>query len=591
MTRIRRQPGGSGRDRAGAGGMLVLTMVLLLVLLALALGHDRFSSQVLWTSQKSTEGSLATTLAENAIDEARFELGRRVNVPTDPLYLFFRQGQGRRPVDGLSLAHSGNLLKGEAYKRFNFEGEPAEVEVFSQDPFERFGFETRGVLRYFASVTGYPLRNPKDKIVRQVEVRQEFKVALIGPPAPFDRMTLYVHNGHEFLGLDSADEWVNTNKLIKKMKAEVARIEKNRDEQKRRLESYRQYKDELPGYDQVMADLDNMKFDGLRKVEKYEQLYGREMQFPDGPLAMVALNSTGLGFNLHELGSDAWFRLEADWTARKRKADTADRELRRLESREEWDGGLIRRSIADIEYLNTFDQDMLVKRIYPLYFSGCKIDRSPRLIYNVIATDPTPSGGSALAHYQSLLAAFAKDRVGWRQKFFFRVKRGAAGSVDEALQRFRIQQDPVAGVLNGVVYVDNPDQPLNLTQPIPGKLVLIVEGDVRLSNLPKADDRSILTVISYGAMSVEGDVWASLIPRGTFATAPGSATVIHGNLVLDESYHWTGRTPRPSGQLVPDFALTSSAEDSPGNVRIFPDRQFVVLSPTTEARVVNRTGD
>lgn len=576
--------------------MIVLTLVLLLVLLAMALGHDRFSSQLLWTTQKGTEGALATSLAENAVEEARFEIGRRVNNPADPLFDYFRGGQGRRPVDGLAVNDPGKsqtrkLLAEETYKRFNFEGEPAEVEIYSQEPFGPFNFETRGLLRYFTSVAGYPLRRPTDKLVRQVEVRQEFKVALIGPPSPFDRMTLYVHNGHEFLGLDSPDEWANTTKLLKKLRAEIVRAERERDRYKQKLLDNAGNKEYMPGYDAVMADLNAIPFDGLRKIEKYEQAYGREFVFPEPPMALVALAATGKGFNLGELASDAWVRQEAEWRRRKTTADTEEVALRRFESSNTWAPAAIRRGIRALRALSDFDQEFIMKRVYPLYFAGCRLDSKPRLVYNVIGADPAPGGGSAIEHYRGLLATFSRDQTSWRQKFFYRVRRDSAGSIDEALAKFRRQQDPVNGVLNGVVYVDNPGETLHLTEPIPGKLVLIVEGDIQLTNLPKADDRSLLTVISYGTMTVEGEVWACLIPRGSFAPSAGSGPSIRGSLILDESYHWTGRAPRLRGDVFPDLTLVSSAEPQPGKVAIFPDRQMVVLSPATESRVVNRTGN
>jgi hypothetical protein len=588
--------------RQGIGGLLVLTLIILLVLLVMAIGHSKFSSQVLWTSQVSTEGSLAMTLAENAIEETRFELGRRVNDPADPLFDFFRPATppgGARDVEGLLVndpakSHILSLLRGETYKHFNFDGDPVDVQILSQEPFGQFSFETRGLLRYSSSVVGYPVLRPKDKLVRQVEVRQEFKVSLIGPPSPFDRMQVYIHNGHEFLGLDSTDEWVNTNKLIQKMKEELKKLEKARDENREKLKKYESNKDECcPGYDQVMADLDAISFDGVRQLEKYEQAYSRQMLFPDPPLVLVGLNTTSEMLKPHEFSAETWSRLESEWRGLKAKADKAEQELRRLESDENWDGGAIRQAIYDLRRLSDWDQFLLMNRIYPIYFRSCRLDNAPRLIYNVIGADQVAGGGgSALAHYQSLLGSFAKDRRSWRQKFFYRIQKGSAASINEALDRFRQQQDPERRVLNGVVYVDNPDSMLVLTEAIPGKLVLIVEGDVRLANLPRADDRSILTVICYGTMFVDGEVHAALIPRGAYRPGTGPAMPkIFGSLILDESYHWADRQPRLTCELYPEMALTSSAETSPGKVQIFKDRQMVVMSPTSEARVVNRKGE
>jgi hypothetical protein len=88
------------------------------------------------------------------------------------------------------------------------------------------------------------------------------------------------------------------------------------------------------------------------------------------------------------------------------------------------------------------------------------------------------------------------------------------------------------GRLSGVILVRNPSRPLDLSRvKVRGKLVLGVTGEVVLSGTTLAGETDRLTVISYGRMSLEGRVHASLAALGDLEVS-ASGCELTGNLVV-----------------------------------------------------------
>jgi hypothetical protein len=117
--------------------------------------------------------------------------------------------------------------------------------------------------------------------------------------------------------------------------------------------------------------------------------------------------------------------------------------------------------------------------------------------------------------------------------------------------------------------------------------MVIVEGAVRVTDAGKASDASLLTVVAFGPMSVEGDVKACLIARGPCHLLGSSGPTITGSLILD-SYTSDGPVPGLRGTLRPDLRLVASSQSDSGEVAVFPDHRLVALSPSFETRAVTR---
>ncbi|MBI4868564.1 MAG: hypothetical protein HY816_16625 [Candidatus Wallbacteria bacterium] len=584
--------------RRGVGSLVVLVMVALLVLLAMALGHDRFSSQVLFTTQRDADGSVATLLAESAIEETRFELAERANAAGDEVATFFRLGLGRRKlpdavlrVNALEGGRVRTLMREERYRRFALENSVVDVRVLSQDPFDRLAFESRGLLRYRATVTAYPLLRSADAVVRDVEMTQEFKVAVLGPPVPFDRVALYVHDGAGFLGLDRgspADPWPSANRVIRLLRADLERIRKLKEDVDQAMEQFKSAMAAAPlgqaitaqTIEDLQREVRAIPTGALEKIRDYETRYAPlSFGFPEPGVVVFSLAKSNRPLDLARLGPPSWRAFEQRW---KTVHATARQDESALKSGQITDPASVRAVIANVRRLAELDAKILLEVFAPPWFSGCRTGPAPRLMHAVGAATPAPEG-NALEYYRNLLDRFSLDNPRFRDKFFYDVKPAPGESANRAFEAFRREMDPAGRSANGVVAVDNAKSgPLELTGPSRGRLVVIASGDVTVSDIPAADPQSTLTVICFGRLTVSGEVHAALIARGPLVLAPGPETRIVGSLI-------TERLDTSAGTVVPDQRLVATEELPDGSVRVYPDHLAVALSPALDSRVVARS--
>lgn len=120
----------------------------------------------------------------------------------------------------------------------------------------------------------------------------------------------------------------------------------------------------------------------------------------------------------------------------------------------------------------------------------------------------------------------------WRKRAWFTFSGpGAPKRLLEMLDGYA-KEDPPRGVL-GIVYLDNPDEPLKLQNlTLRGRLVIVATGQVEVSELKVSDPaRDLLAIQAEGQMTTSGRIESSLIMKG--GAQMSSDTVIAGTLFLD----------------------------------------------------------
>jgi len=140
-------------------------------------------------------------------------------------------------------------------------------------------------------------------------------------------------------------------------------------------------------------------------------------------------------------------------------------------------------------------------------------------------------------------------------------------------------------VLNGIIFIDNPTQTLNLTGDLPGRNIIVATGRTRINQFNPSTTNGgddLCTVISYGPMTVEGKVNASLVPLDKVYTYPDAR--IHGPLVFGEVMTpsrlkgWVKRRQKfHSGRTTPSSAAGA-----------FKDYYYVAVSPRIAYEKIKR---
>jgi hypothetical protein len=178
--------------------MFVLTMLAMCGVVTMAVldsgrGVDRLAAREL-------AGVRAQAIAESAIEEVAHRIATGVNDPESALYSAFREELARRGSLDVPPQALGGQPRTHALAAAPPYGGEVRLESVSARvahsaavvPSPRRAYERTGLLAYEAAARS-------GAVVRRVRVEQEFRVALVTLPRPFDRMAFYVDDARRHL--------------------------------------------------------------------------------------------------------------------------------------------------------------------------------------------------------------------------------------------------------------------------------------------------------------------------------------------------------------------------------------------------------
>ncbi|MBI3894098.1 MAG: hypothetical protein HY303_21475 [Candidatus Wallbacteria bacterium] len=528
-----------GGPRAGVGALPVIVMTLLMVLAFVGFSQRYFGSQVSSQTFRLAMGRLAEQLADSAVEEALHDVRSHVNDPSDPLFQEIRLEvyagvTGEVPLT-IKTPFVERIAREAPYRGFFLEDVRADViwqAQFSKLPYEKFG-----VVRCRARA-GIRL-GLTEKVQRTVETGVDFKIVLASTPRPFDQTTVYIEDGTS-LGTSRAnrrmEEALRTLEALASEKADVSR----------RLEARKAEVSPGGSGEALLADYSSLDIPALRptlhRMEEENLVVFRVQDQVD----LKELDMAG-----------AVVRFESDLESVDRRLSSA-------------------RTALDAAFT-----DATRHREYLAALKDAAGKRTRFLQWLVGYQSATSEWGgeawSRLAEFHYKL-----EQVEWKRKAFHFIREGQGGSARAQLEALAAR----LGRLNGVVFVENPGETLELEGKLAelrGMLVLVTTGAVRLSGAGRnGGPTDFLTIVSYGRMSVDGEVHASLIPRGG-VLVPASATV-KGNLILHDA-----QDPSALQGIVKHdaryFSGRTTTEDSSG---AFTDYYLCALGPRPVYREVQR---
>ncbi len=526
------------RKRDGVGIFFVVIITLVVLVAFIGIFQMTFSRQVVDQVAKSSIGEVALILAESASNEALLQIRQAVNDQDSRYYNLFRkevlsEQAGSFPIE-VELPETNKLFEQKHYKRFFLDGFEAKVlfqRQFSQVPYERYGvIELKATVGTNLSLT--------EKVVRTIRTGCEFKIVLIGPPRPFDQVTFMV---------------TESNSLVRDANY---RVQESSRELENATKDKKDFLDLLNSERGSLTTLDVDKaIQELNKVNIPSKVYidNRVHEFKE-PLTVLTVQET---VDLKEV---ALLRRLEDAT--RAVADIAD-DYRRARERLESNLGS---EVVHETYRTTLSSwvDVHKERI-----------ETVRTFQNYFVEYSDPARQELSRFYYKL------DKSEWQRKAFYTIKE-SFGNVNGQLDELRQKLKP----LNGIVFIDNPNQTLNLEGAkgnFQGRVILAVNGNVNIGGPPgTVSGGDLLTVVCYGSLSVDGLCRASLIANSRVSVGPSSR--INGNLVIKEVRDISAL----QGTIIKDPRLYSGRTVPGDTSGAYTDYYYVALGPGETFRIIGR---
>ena len=525
------------RNRQGIGLFFIIIVTLIVIVSFVGLFQMTFARHVVDQVGDVSIGEMALLIAESATAEAAFRVRKLANKPGENAFAAFRQevyadGSGTFSLD-VEIPHTLNLLNKSQYSRFSIDS--LDVNVLFQKQFSTVPYEKYGVVNCSATVaTRTSLTN---KIIRTVNLCLEFKVLLTAPPRPFDQVTFFLVNGTSVVS--------SANYKIDDTISEYGRIEGDRDEFVSLLEGAR---GTVPGFD----------FDGavgqLRSVNipSRASIENRIHKF-NTPLTIFTVKD-----NVDLEMVDLPGRLEeADGSIR--DAQTLYEKARSALSRNAASESSVSSYVTALRaFVMAYDKNIVAIDEFQDYFAE----------YSDSARD-------------QLAGFFPKlEEVEWRRKAAWYLS-DRKGNIASQLKDLLTQNSP----LSGVIFISNSEEALNMEEVAgvtKGNLVIVTTGNVRLSGTGASAPSSLLTIVSYGTVSVEGTCYASIVANNRLSMAPSAK--IFGNLIMKDIRNFSGL----KGTAQRDSRLHSGRTVPGDPTGAYTDYYYVSISPCETFQIIER---
>ncbi len=510
--------------KRGSGSFLVIIVTLVLLAAILGMYQMTFSSHVVSHVNRAALGEVALLLAESATQEIMTDVRRRVNDPSDELFALFRRELVKVNESTFSIEVEvpalKELMKTKAYADYTIDGISAEVSL--QSLFTKIPYEKYGVIACSAKISRR--LGLTDTVTRTMKSASEFKVALLAPPRPFDQVSFMV---------------TDTNYLIQGANFKIR-------ESIRELTDARKFRNEvvnaIKAAGKDYSAIKKIKIPSRKKLKKRVHLFKE-------PLTI---------FSVREV-----VKLEKVDLPRRLSKTTAS--IKKIE----------RSYLRACEQLKRDFNNELALSSYRDKLKGWVKAHQKRL--NSVRTFQSTFveySGKARERFSSFF--YKLEPAEWRAKAFYRI---GGASVNQQLAALRAKLNP----LNGIVFIDNPDETLDLEGDkgsFAGRVVIVTTGNVVIGDSPAG--AGVLTVVSFGNLSVTGPCRASIIANQRISVS-SNATIL-GNVILREVRSFGAL----KGKVTYDRVLHSGRTKPGDSSGAYTDYYYVAIGPGETIQGVER---
>ena len=508
----------------GSGSFLVIVVTLVLLAAFLGIYQMTFSRHVVSHVNRAALGEVAMLLAESTVQEMLTDIRKRVNDPADELFNTFRKEVLKTSENSFTIDVKTpvvtKLLAQKEYEGYSLQ--EATAKVTFQRLFSKLPYEKYGVISCTATV-GKRL-GLTYSVSRTLKSACEFKVALLAPPRPFDQISFMV---------------TDTNYLIQGANFKIREsIRELIDAKKLRNEVIEQLKNAGKDY----SLLKKIKILSRKKLKKRFHLFKE-------PLTIFSVKPV---VDLEKV--DLPRRLSKTTSSIKKIAKRYIRASSLVKANATSDAAIASFADALKDWVKAHQKRLNAVRSFQSTFveySGKARDRFAKFFFKL-------------------------EQREWQAKAFYRI---GGSNINGQLAALRAKVKP----LNGVIYIDNPEESLNLEGSkgkFDGRLVIVTTGNVVIGDVPSST--GLLTVISFGNLSVVGDCRASLVANQRISVS-SNATVL-GNVILREVRSFGAL----KGKVNYDRTMHSGRTKVGDSTGAFWDYYYVAIGPGETIQGVTR---
>lgn len=535
--------GRASRSTGGSGIVLSIAALVVLILSVIVLADAVFASSVSDQAMVEHVGAMELAVAESAVEEMAAQAHAGVNQRESPLFEAFRGGAGRGrrevalPVPPPAVT-IGLLERSPAYRAHELKLTRHGVRVLYERPVTDLSYESYGTLEYTVTIRS----NRRPYVTRVYTAWQDFKTALITTPRPFDQMLFCVRRPDRLLeGVDLHAKRVEDLRL--RLESTIARIAAS--------PGAGALRDQLARLRELLAGIP--RFD--RAATGRDDVHG----FPPDMLAFALPGADGDRGAIDGDMADLAGATRPLWEAIDGAVEDVARSI-------DSPGVDVTRALAHLGAAQRAADKMREHQV--------RVRDWQRRFSEYT--------GDARQEMDSYFRYLERDAI--RRKAFLTLSdRDPAGRELDVTRSFRRLLERL-GRVSGVVWVDNPSRPLDLSGiAVHGKLVIGATGDVvmRDTSVGEASDR--LTVIGYGRVTLEGSVSASVVSLGRVDVGNGGCRLT-GNLIVDRPSR--GDLARLSVQTDPRVAAGRGRSGSQADRD--PAYVVVALAPRMVCRRADR---
>lgn len=572
-------------------GLFITLILILLVVLATMGYHNyklvgRISRDVSMTSL----GDHAVFLGESAIEEAQWILNRDLNQPGNFIFESFRQpaitGQPIRfsiPVPEFQI-----IKDAYPFMEYKLKNDQVDVEILFERAFSTMPYEKYGTIRFRAEVTGRAGFGKQFR--RAVEDYKEFRSALIATPRPYGQTTFYVQD---------ITGWINPayeNKNIADSNKDITQeLPKMRQRFDQRLSDIGQMASDNG------IDLDVQEYINLVNTPPFANDFTMPRPFPNQAVAyskvpkiepMERLNLPG---RITAVNTQIISQVQVVLDAQRELDQTIDDgidTLTNVAQREgpscvsgfppELDEGCLADRVRNSPEAEQVRQALreASRKFGQESFNLREMHKNRLSIYVDFQSLVMLLSGSLGSKVGSFFVKYQNPQE-WRNKALHIIDE-SAGDINQAFLQLTQRFSP----LNGVVFVNNPSQTLNLSGvQIKGKLYLVSSGNLELGNVDPADPGTdLLSFLSYGRTRISGRVTGSVSVMNELDML-GAQSIVVGNLVLNRVY----RPAQLKGVLEYDERIDSGKTTSGGGGNAKQHYTYIGIGPRSIAHHLDRT--
>mgnify|MGYP001555229224 FL=1 len=522
-----------------------MVVVVVAILAILAFSQSFFTSSVTTEADVLVKGDIAQMLADSGVQEAMAQMRYMANNPKSPIFLPLRElvyapDKGKLDLSThFNIDETRQMAQTEGYEGYSLQ-EPS-VEVVLQRHIDKTEYERIGVIKYSLGVTasGGLTRRP----FRRVEVVQPFKTCLTAPPRPFCLGGVFVANASELTDMS------RLRSLRSRFISANADLWRTLEELQSRIPS---------NLKQSYSDLERRLVPQETAVKRTPAVTG------EGEAMLIGCYTEGADLHLSSLDLAQFL-------------DSYDRKLSVFEQNYRLGAQRARGSnISDHQFFienATKAAETVEDALFRLW--------AQRNVFRYV-TQKDPFFKKLSDHLYKFNHEFWLKRCQYSVK-----KRDGEADINVAWKRFLKEHSQV----NGVIRVENEQEPLELKGLVKGKFVLVLgAGGAKIDNFNVKDEMTdVATIVaSTGHIKIKGEAHCSIFLARQDSAPPPNLTIDPKARLVGNLHMWQPPLQALAGTLVRLEKYSSGITLDGGRVILIQTYLHVAVAPKIIYRKVTR---